>query len=104
MLGMVCGKSIMAVLKVFYLFIPSSIELSTSMLSNSTFNWTTWQCVDDPDGCPSICTARPAGACIFTSGVTAKCFCQFSGDKSRVFQWIVTALVLTSSFLLMVYT
>ena len=91
-------KSVLIPLKIWFLIIPGSFELTHDKVAVEVPSWRTWQCV--AGSCPHMCKELPNGHCLFNQveDVTT-CTCEFLGIPHSTFSCVLTALIASSCWL-----
>ena len=91
-------KSVLIPLKIWFLIIPGSFELTHDKVAVEVPSWRTWQCVAGT--CPHMCTKLPNGHRLFNQyeDVTI-CTCEFSGIPHSTLRYMLTALIASSCWL-----
>ena len=81
-------KSVLIPLKIWFLIIPGSFELTHDKVAVEVPSWRTWQCVAGT--CPHMCTELPNGHCLFNQyeDVTI-CTCEFLGIPHGTLRYYV---------------
>ena len=91
-------KSVLIPLKIWFLIIPGSFELTHNKVAVELPSWRTWQCVAGT--CPHMCTELPNSHCLFNQyeDVTI-CTCEFFGIPHSTLRIMLTALIASSCWL-----
>ena len=91
-------KSVLIPLKIWFLIILGSFELTHDKVAVEVPSWRTWQCV--AGSCPHMCKELPNGHCLFNQveDVTT-CTCEFLGIPHSTFSCVLTALIASSCWL-----